>query len=178
MIDGFKKFIARGNMIDMAVGVVMGGAVTTVVNAIVNNVINPLIAMIFGKPNMDGLLAITFNGATISFGAVLGALLNFLIIAVAVYFGVLVPINKIRDMSEALLVKARIKEAGATESEESVGTGETGETGKTVDGGKPGESRGDGAPASSATLSADAQVIALLAEIRDELAKGRARDRS
>ena len=46
MIEGFKKFIARGNMIDMAVGVVMGGAVTTVVNSIVNNVINPFIAMI------------------------------------------------------------------------------------------------------------------------------------
>ena len=84
MIEGFKKFIARGNMIDMAVGVVMGGAVTTVVNSIVNNVINPFIAMIFGKPNMDGLLAITFNNATVSFGAVLGAILNFLIIAAAV----------------------------------------------------------------------------------------------
>ena len=83
MIEGFKKFIARGNMIDMAVGVVMGGAVTTVVNSIVNNVINPFIAMIFGKPNMDGLLAITFNNATVSFGAVLGAILNFLIIAAA-----------------------------------------------------------------------------------------------
>ena len=55
MLEGFKKFIARGNMIDMAVGVVMGGAVTTVVNSIVNSVINPFIAMIFGKPNMDGL---------------------------------------------------------------------------------------------------------------------------
>lgn len=68
MIDGFKKFISRGNMIDMAVGVVMGGAVTAVVNAIVNHLINPLIAMIFGKPNMDGLLAFTFNGATVSVG--------------------------------------------------------------------------------------------------------------
>ena len=47
MFEGFKKFIARGNMIDMAVGVVMGGAVTTVVNSIVNSVINPFIAMIF-----------------------------------------------------------------------------------------------------------------------------------
>ena len=46
MFEGFKKFIARGNMIDMAVGVVMGGAVTTVVNAIVNSVINPFIAMV------------------------------------------------------------------------------------------------------------------------------------
>lgn len=97
MIDGFKKFISRGNMIDMAVGVVMGGAVTAVVNAIVNHLINPLIAMIFGKPNMDGLLAFTFNGATVSVGAILGALLNFLIIAVAVYFFILVPINKFRD---------------------------------------------------------------------------------
>ena len=105
MIEGFKKFIARGNMIDMAVGVVMGGAVTTVVNAIVDSVINPFIAMIFGKPNMDGLLAITFNGATVSFGAVLGAILNFLIIAVAVYFCILVPINKFRDVTEALLAK-------------------------------------------------------------------------
>ena len=108
MFEGFKKFIARGNMIDMAVGVVMCGAVTTVVNAIVNSVINPFIAMIFGKPNMDGLLAITFNGATVSFGAVLGAILNFLIIAVAVYFCILVPINKFRDMTEALLAKAKL----------------------------------------------------------------------
>ena len=110
MFEGFKKFIARGNMIDMAVGVVMGGAVTTVVNAIVNSVINPFIAMIFGKPNMDGLLAITFNGATVSFGAVLGAILNFLIIAVAVYFCILVPINKFRDMTEALLAKTKLAE--------------------------------------------------------------------
>ena len=72
-------------MLDMALSVLMGGAVTTVVNSIVNSVINPFIAMIFGKPNMDGLLAITFNGATVSFGAVLGASLNFLIIAAAVY---------------------------------------------------------------------------------------------
>lgn len=121
MIEGFKKFIARGNMIDMAVGVVMGGAVTTVVNAIVDSVINPFIAMIFGKPNMDGLLAITFNGATVSFGAVLGAILNFLIIAVAVYFCILVPINKFRDVTEALLDKTKLaedKKAEETTAEE------------------------------------------------------------
>ena len=132
MIDGFKKFISRGNMIDMAVGVVMGGAVTAVVNAIVNHLINPLIAMIFGKPNMDGLLAFTFNGATVSVGAILGALLNFLIIAVAVYFFILVPINKFRDMSDALLAKAKLKEPEPT---------------------------------------AEQQTIALLTEIRDQLAK-------
>ena len=118
MIEGFKKFIARGNMIDMAVGVVMGGAVTTVVNSIVNNVINPFIAMIFGKPNMDGLLAITFNNATVSFGAVLGAILNFLIIAAAVYFCILVPINKFRDVTEALLAKTKLSEERSKAEEE------------------------------------------------------------
>lgn len=142
MIDGFKKFISRGNVIDMAVGVVMGAAVTAVVNSIVDNLINPLIAMIFGKPNMDGLLAFTFNGATVSFGAILGALLNFLIIAVAVYFVILVPINKFRDMSEALLVKAKLKE-----SDDAVAEG-----------------------AQKPELSPEQQTVLLLQEIRDQLA--------
>lgn len=118
MIEGFKKFISRGNMIDMAVGVVMGAAVTAVVNSIVDSVINPLIAMIFGKPNMDGLLAFTFNGATVSFGAVLGALLNFLLIAIAVYFCILVPINKVRDMAEARKAKDVVEEAPELSNEE------------------------------------------------------------
>lgn len=145
MIDGFKKFISRGNMIDMAVGVVMGSAVTAVVNAIVNSLINPLIAMIFGKPNMDGLLAFTFNGATVSIGAVLGAVLNFFIIAVAVYFFILVPINKFRDMSDALLVKAKLKEAEDKAAAEAA------------------------QPAPEPTP--EEQTVALLKEIRDELAK-------
>lgn len=145
MIEGFKKFIARGNMIDMAVGVVMGGAVTTVVNSIVNNVINPFIAMIFGKPNMDGLLAITFNNATVSFGAVLGAILNFLIIAAAVYFCILVPINKFRDMTEALLAKTKLaEERSKAEEEEAIKEPE---------------------------ISTEEQTILLLQQIRDELAK-------
>ena len=70
---------------------------------------------------MDGLLAITFNGATVSFGAVLGAILNFLIIAVAVYFCILVPINKFRDVTEALLAKTKLaedKKAEETTAEE------------------------------------------------------------
>lgn len=98
MFNGFKKFIARGSVIDMAVGVVMGGAVTAVVNSIVKNIINPLIAIICGKPDLDGVLTITINGATISFGAVIGSVLNFLIIAVAVYFFIVLPINKFREM--------------------------------------------------------------------------------
>ena len=148
MIEGFKKFIARGNMIDMAVGVVMGGAVTTVVNSIVNNVINPFIAMIFGKPNMDGLLAITFNNATVSFGAVLGAILNFLIIAAAVYFCILVPINKFRDVTEALLAKTKLAEERSKEEE----------------------------AAKEPEISTEEQTILLLQQIRDELARQNARN--
>ena len=98
MFNGFKKFISRGSVIDMAVGVVMGGAVTAVVNSIVKNIINPLIAIICGKPDLYGVLTITINGATISFGAVIGSVLNFLIIAVAVYFFIVLPINKLREM--------------------------------------------------------------------------------
>lgn len=88
-------------MIDMAVGLVMGSAVTAVVNSIVNNLISPLIAMIFGKPDLSGLLTITYRHATISFGAILTALLNFLLIALAVYFCIIMPINKFRQLSRA-----------------------------------------------------------------------------
>ncbi|WEV74018.1 large conductance mechanosensitive channel protein MscL [Bifidobacterium sp. ESL0798] len=106
MFKGFKQFISRGNMIDMAVGVVMGAAVTSVVNSLVKNLINPLIAAIFGKPDLDNVLTFTLNHhAVISIGAILGALLNFLLIAIAVYFCILVPINKFRDMSEKLFKK-------------------------------------------------------------------------
>lgn len=132
MLDGFKKFIARGNMIDMAVGVVMGVAVTAVVTAIVEKVINPLIAMIFGSGNMNDLLAFTANGSTVSFGAVLGALINFLIVAAAVYFCIVLPINKMRD------VAAAHKKNGQEEEVEA--------------------------------LSPEEQTVALLQEIRDELA--------
>ncbi|WP_421787021.1 large conductance mechanosensitive channel protein MscL [Gardnerella sp. DNF00753] len=103
MLKGFKKFILRGSVIDMAVGVVMGSAVTAVVTTIVKNIINPLIAMICGKPELNGVLTITMNGATISFGAVIGALLNFLIVATAVYFCIVLPINKLREIGADLL---------------------------------------------------------------------------
>ena len=70
-LNGFKKFLSRGSMIDMAVGVVMGSAVTAVVNSIVDNLISPLIGMIGGVPDLSGLLTITFNNSTVSFGAIL-----------------------------------------------------------------------------------------------------------
>lgn len=117
MLEGFRKFIARGNMVDMAVGVVMGGAVTAVVNAIVNGVINPFIAMIFGKPDMNGLLAFTINDSTVSFGMVLGSLINFLIISAAVYFCIVVPINHLRDISEKTMARLTGKDGDVAEEE-------------------------------------------------------------
>mgnify|MGYP002733281107 CR=1 FL=1 len=95
-LNGFKKFLSRGSMIDMAVGVVMGSAVTAV-----DNLISPLIGMIGGVPDLSGLLTITFNNSTVSFGAILNALINFLLVGVAVYFCVILPINKLRDLTAA-----------------------------------------------------------------------------
>ena len=112
MLDGFKKFIARGNMVDMAVGVVMGAAVTGIVNALVDSIINPLIAAIFGKTDLSKTWNWTITNwagenSVISFGSLLNALLNFLIIAIAVYFCIIVPINKLRDMSEKAMAKLK-----------------------------------------------------------------------
>ncbi|KFF31833.1 large conductance mechanosensitive channel protein MscL [Bifidobacterium bombi] len=118
MFKGFKEFISRGNMIDMAVGVVMGSAVTAVVNAIVKDLINPLISMFFGKPNMDNILNFTFNHATISFGGIFSALLNFLIMAAAIYFFIVVPINKFRDVSKVIVNKMGLVETQEDKKDE------------------------------------------------------------
>lgn len=122
MLDGFKKFIARGNMVDMAVGVVMGAAVTSVVNALVDSIINPLVAAIFGKPDLSKTWNWTITNwagenSVISFGSVLNALLNFLIIAAAVYFCIVVPINKLRDMSEKAMAKMKKDDEDVAASE-------------------------------------------------------------
>jgi large conductance mechanosensitive channel len=99
VLKGFREFIARGNVVDLAVGVVIGAAFTAVVNALVNGLLNPLIAAIFGKPNLDAVGTFTIRGAEFSIGIVLTALINFLLVAVAIYFFVVVPMNKMREMS-------------------------------------------------------------------------------
>ena len=113
-LAGFKKFLSRGSMIDMA-------AVTTVVTSIVDNLISPLIGMIGGVPDLSGLLTITFNNSTISFGAILNALINFLLIGVAVYFCVILPINKLRDLTAAQ-DEAEAKEEGPSVEEQTLAT--------------------------------------------------------
>lgn len=98
MLKGFREFIMRGNVVDLAVAVVIGAAFATVVSALLNGLINPLIAAIFGQPNLDSVGNFTINDAQFSIGVVLTAIINFVIIAAAIYFIVIVPMNKLLEM--------------------------------------------------------------------------------
>jgi large conductance mechanosensitive channel len=92
MFAGFKKFLFRGNVIDLAVAVVIGGAFGAVVTSFVANILTPLIAAVFGKPDFSAL-SLTVNGSTILYGTFINALVSFVLVAVAVYFFVIVPMN-------------------------------------------------------------------------------------
>jgi large conductance mechanosensitive channel len=99
MIQGFKNFIMRGNVIDLAVAVVIGAAFTGVVTSFTNNLINPLIAALGGS-NVNGLGFRLVSGnpkTTLDFGAVITAIINFLIVAVVVYFLVVTPMNLLAE---------------------------------------------------------------------------------
>jgi large conductance mechanosensitive channel len=97
MLKGFKEFVMRGNVVDLAVAVVIGAAFGTIVTAIVDHLINPLIAAIFGKPDISKAMTFTVNNAEFSIGAILQAALNFLFIAAAVYFFIVMPLNKLAE---------------------------------------------------------------------------------
>jgi large conductance mechanosensitive channel protein len=98
ILAGFKEFVLRGNAIDLAVGVVIGAAFGSVVTAIVDHLINPLIAAIFGAPDLTRLWDISLrNDAVISVGGILDALLKFVLIAAAVYFVIVLPMNKLAE---------------------------------------------------------------------------------
>jgi large conductance mechanosensitive channel len=105
VLSGFKDFISRGNAIDLAVAVVLGAAFGAVVTAIINGIITPLIAAIFGKPDLAGVGNFTVNHADFSIGLVLDGLLKFLLIAAAVYFLIVMPINKLAERRKKGLVE-------------------------------------------------------------------------
>jgi large conductance mechanosensitive channel len=98
VLKGFREFITKGNVIDLAVAVVIGAAFTTVVNAVVEGLINPLVATIFGQPNLNDVGVFTINDAQFSIGVILTAALNFLLVAAAVYFVLIAPMNKYREL--------------------------------------------------------------------------------
>ena len=97
MLKGFREFITRGNVLDLAVAVVIGAAFTAVINALVKGFINPLISALFGKPNLDDVGVFTINNSVFSIGIILTAIVNFLLVAAAVYFFIVMPYNKIRE---------------------------------------------------------------------------------
>lgn len=102
MLKGFREFILRGNVIDLAVAVVIGAAFTAVVNSIVNNVFNPLIGAIFSADSLDNSMTLVLGDAHIKFGAVIGAVIQFLIVAVVVYFVFVYPINLAKNRAQKL----------------------------------------------------------------------------
>ncbi|TFD82542.1 large conductance mechanosensitive channel protein MscL [Cryobacterium fucosi] len=101
MINGFKQFIMRGNVIDLAVAVVIGAAFTAVVNAIVSAIFNPIIAAIFNSDDLKTSLGVPLpGGGVLAFGEVLAAIINFLLIAAVVYFVFVLPINRMKEAQE------------------------------------------------------------------------------
>lgn len=93
-MKGFRQFLLRGNVIDLAVAVVIGGAFGAVVTALVKDLITPLIAAIVGKPDFSGIL-FTVNGSKFMVGDFINAVVSFLLIGAAVYFFVVLPVNTI-----------------------------------------------------------------------------------
>jgi large conductance mechanosensitive channel len=92
MLSGFKQFILRGSVVDLAVGVVIGAAFGAVVSAFTKDLLTPLIAAIFGKPDFSAI-SFTIGSTVFPVGDFINVLVSFLLIAVAVYFFVVTPVN-------------------------------------------------------------------------------------
>ena len=115
MIQGFKEFILRGNVIDLAVAVVIGAAFTAIVNVVVSALINPLISLFFAADSLDKALVLTLptlggGQAEFAFGAIIGAAINFIAVAAVVYFVFVMPMNRAKE--------AAARKAGVPAAEE------------------------------------------------------------
>jgi len=114
MLTGFKNFILKGNVVDLAVAVVIGAAFGAVVTALVQSVLMPFIAGLVGSPNFDSFAVVTLNGNDIKFGVLLTAIVNFLLVAAAIYFVVVVPMNHmIERRNRRLGINQDVKEEAA-----------------------------------------------------------------
>jgi large conductance mechanosensitive channel len=96
MLKGFKDFLMRGNVVDLAVAVVIGGAFGAVVAALVKDLLTPLIAAIVGKPDFSAI-SLTVNGSKFLIGDFINALVSFVLVAAAVYFFVVTPMNMLAE---------------------------------------------------------------------------------
>jgi large conductance mechanosensitive channel len=95
----FKQFVLRGNVIDLAVGIVIGAAFVAVVQAAVEDLLTPLIAAIFGQPDFSRL-SFEVNGSTFKYGHFLNALISFVIVALVVFFFVVKPMNALMSLAQ------------------------------------------------------------------------------
>lgn len=116
MIKGFKEFIMRGNVIDLAVAVVIGAAFTAIVGVLVDGVVNPALGALFNTADLSKTLIVTIpttsgGEAQILFGALIGAAIQFLLVAAAVYFALVLPITRLKERAEAR------RKAGASEED-------------------------------------------------------------
>jgi large conductance mechanosensitive channel len=96
MLSGFRSFLSRGNVVDLAVAVVMGTAFGAVVASLVADVITPLVGALFGQPDFSSLTV-----GPVQLGKFLNAIVNFLLVAAAIYFFVVVPMNRLLRKKEA-----------------------------------------------------------------------------
>ncbi|MDX2340258.1 large conductance mechanosensitive channel protein MscL [Micrococcus sp. M4NT] len=112
MLQGFKEFILKGNVIDLAVAVVIGAAFSKVINAVVENVLMPFISGLVKAPDFDQFGVVMLNGNAIQFGVLLTAIVNFLLIAAAVYFVIILPMNA--------MIERRNRRLGITPKDEEV----------------------------------------------------------
>jgi large conductance mechanosensitive channel len=94
MLKGFRDFVLRGNVMDLAVAVIIGAAFTGVVNSLVGDVLNPLIAAIVGKPDFSSVI-LDVHGGHIKIGNFFNAVVSFLIVATTVYFAIVLPVNSL-----------------------------------------------------------------------------------
>jgi large conductance mechanosensitive channel len=90
MFKGFRDFVLRGNVMDLAVAVIIGAAFTAIITALTTNIINPLLGAIIGKPNFDYLVG-HLHGGEIKYGTFFTAVVNFILIAAVVYFFLVLP---------------------------------------------------------------------------------------
>jgi large conductance mechanosensitive channel len=97
MLRGFKDFLMRGNVVDLAVAVVVGAAFGQVVQGLLNGLLNPLIAAVAGKTDLEHVGTFTLNEAEFSIGLLLTPLVNFVLVGAAIYFLVVIPLNKLAE---------------------------------------------------------------------------------
>ena len=116
MLKEFKKFIARGNVLDLAVGVIVGGAFSSIVTSLVNNIFTPLIGLILGGVDFSNL-SITFRNTKIMYGAFIQSIIDFLIVAFCLFL-VVKTVNKLthkREKEEKKSVPVKSDELKALE---------------------------------------------------------------